>query len=235
MKKVIAEVLIVLAVFALFWFLIFKLPYFDIEKIEVSGLDNLSEEQVKGMLTTSEGENIFSFSTSKCENEIRKSHYIKEVSVSRSLPNKVIVNVEEYKLRGYVPYMGSYLFINEDGLVLDTQKDITKQLPVVEGLHFDSFTVGEILKVDNSQAFTTMVELAKLFEKYNLLTEVVRVDVTNSQDVHLYINKVDVELGNLDDANRKLLMLVEVLKQLDTNYAGKLNLTGDNATFEYLT
>lgn len=235
MQKKIIEISIVIALFVMLWIIFFKLPYFSVQEIEINGIDNLTQEQVKSMLTVAEGDNIFSFSASNSEDNIMKSHYVETVSVSRDLPNKVVADIKEYKLRGYVPYMGSYLYINEDGLILDIQKEITKQLPVVEGLNFDSFTVGEVLKVDNQSAFTTMVELSRLFEKYQLLTDVIRVDVTNVNDVHMYVNKVDVELGSMDDANRKLLMLVEVLKQLDTNYAGRLNLTGDNATFEYLT
>ncbi len=235
MNKTFIKIFIVLVIFVIIWAVFFKSPYFAITSIQINGIDNLSEEQVKSMLTTNEGNNIFSFSTSKCEKNILDSHYVESVDVSRDLPHTIVINLNEYKLRGYVPYMGSYLYINEDGLILDIQKDVAKQLPVIEGLNFDSFTAGEILQVDNPSAFSTMVELSRLFEKYELLTNIVRVDVTKVNEIHLYINKVDVEFGDMDNANRKILMLTEVLKQLDTNYAGILNLTGDNATFEYLT
>lgn len=235
MNKTLAKLLIVVVIFVGLWALIFKLPYFNVAKVDIIGIDNLTEDQVRSMITTTEGNNIFSFSTHICEKNIKNSHYAESVDVSRELPNKVVVNIKEYKLRGYVPYMGSYLYLDEEGRILDIQKGIKKQLPVVEGLKFENFTVGEILKVENSGAFSKMVELSKLFEKYELLGQVIRVDLTNTNDVHLFINKVDVEMGDMDDANKKILMLMAVLKQLDTNYAGRLNLTGDNATFEYLT
>ncbi len=235
MSKTFIKIFAVMAIFVIIWAVFFKSPYFEINSIQINGLDNLTEEQVKGMLTTNEGNNIFSFSASKCEKNILKSHYVESVNISRDLPHTIIIDLNEYKLRGYVPYMGSYLYINENGLILDIQKNITKQLPVIEGLNFDNFTAGEVLNVDNPNAFSTMVELSKLFDKYQLLTDIIRVDVTNINDIHLYVNNVDVEFGNMDNANRKILMLIEVLKQLDTNYAGVLNLTGDNATFEYLT
>lgn len=234
-NKTFIKLFIVLSVFVIIWAVFFKSPYFSIKEIQVNGLDNLTEEQIVNMLSAKKGGNIFSFSASKCEKQISKSHYVESVKVSRDLPSKVVVSLNEYKLRGYVPYMGSYLFINENGLILDIQKNITKQCPVVEGLNFDSFTVGEILAVDNPSAFDTMVELSKLFDKYKLLQDVIRVDITNLNDIHFYVNKVDVEFGSMDNANRKILMLNEVLKQLDSNYAGVLNLTGENATFEYLT
>lgn len=235
MKKVLIKMVILVAVFAILWATFFISPLFRIETINIKGLDNLTDDRVRNMLTTQEGYNILSFSTSKCEDKILDTHYVESVSVTRDFPHTVNVDIQEYHLRGYVPYMGSYLYINEDGLILDIQKEFKRQLPVVEGLNFSSFTAGEYLKVDNPTAFSTMVELSRLFDKYQLLSDIIRVDVTNVSDIHLYVNKVDIEFGDMDNANKKILMLIEVLKQLDTNYAGILNLTGDNATFEYLT
>ena len=214
---------------------LFMLPVFDIKDIQINGLDNLTAEQVEGMLTSQKGDNIFLMNKSKSIDNIMASHYVESVKINRILPSTVAVDLKEYKLRGYVPYMGSYLYINENGLILDIQKKTTRQLPVVEGLKFNDFTIGEILKVDNPSAFDTMVEFAKLFEKHELLADVIRVDVSDVNDIHLYMGKIDVEFGSFDNANRKLSMLNEVLKHLDTNYAGVLNLTGANPTFRYMT
>lgn len=214
---------------------LFMLPVFDIKDIKINGLDNLTAEQVEGMLTSQRGDNIFLLNKSKSIDNIMASHYVENVKINRIFPSTVVVDLNEYKLRGYVPYMGSYLYINENGLILDIQKKTTRQLPVVEGLKFNDFTLGKPLKVDNPSAFDTMVEFAKLFEKHELLADVIRVDISDVSNIHLYTGKIDVEFGSFDNANRKLSMLNEVLKHLDTNYAGVLNLTGANPTFRYMT
>ncbi len=213
---------------------LFLLPIFDIKDIKVNGIDNLTAEQVEGMLTSKRGDNIFLLNKIKSKKNILNSHYVKSVSINRILPSTVVVDLEEYKLRGYIPYSGSYLYIDGDGLVLDVQKTIKRQLPVVEGLKFNDFTVGQILKVDNPSTFDTMVEMSKLFEKHELLADVIRVNISDESDIHFYIGKMDVEFGSFDNANRKLSMLNEVLKQLDTDYAGILNLTGTYPTFKYI-
>lgn len=230
---------LMLALFVLFLALavfitLFMMPVFDIKDIQINGLDNLTAEQVEGMLTSQKGDNIFLLNKHKSYENILNSHYVKNVSINRILPSTVVVDLEEYKLRGYVPYTGSYLYIDGDGLILDVQKTTKRQLPVVEGLEFSDFTVGKILKVDNPSAFDTMVELSKLFEKHELLADVIRVNLSDENNIHLYTGKVDIEFGSLDNANRKLSMLNEVLKQLDTDYAGVLNLTGTYPTFKYI-
>lgn len=214
---------------------LFMLPTFNISSIEFNGLDNISEDQAREMLTFTEGDNIFLASVGKSESNFLDNNYVEDITIHRILPSTMIVNVEEYKLRAYVPYMGRYLYINDNGRILDIQDSITKQLPVVEGLSFEKFTLGEVLEVDNPSTFKTVVELSKLFEKYSLLDEVVRVDVSDVSDIHMYVGSIDVIFGDFENANRKLLMFIEVMKQLDPQYPGKLNLTGDNATFEYLT
>ena len=191
------------------WLTFFTLPVFNIKSIEISGNENLSKEQIESMLNTKVGNNIFAFNKTKALKNIKSNNYVEEVSIHRKLPSTITVNIKEYKLRAYVPYMGSYLYINDYGRILDTQKTFKKQLPVVEGLKFNQFTLGEVLQVDNPSAF-------------------------DENDIHFYVGKIDVEFGSFDDANKKLLTLNEVLKQLDTSYAGVLNLTGGNPTCTYI-
>ena len=213
---------------------LFMMPFFSIKTINISGNESLTVDQIKNYLTFKEDDNIFLFSKRKSRNNILNNHFVKSIEINRVLPSTVNVTVNEYKLRGYVPYSGSYLFIDGDGRVLDVQKKITKSLPVVEGLKFNNVTVGEILQVDNPSTFETMVHLSKLFEKYELLSNVIRVDMTDVTDIHLYTGSVDIKFGSFDDANRKLLMLIEVLKTFDTSVPGTINLTADKATFEYM-
>lgn len=213
---------------------LFMMPFFNIKTINVQGNESLTADQIKGYLTFKEGDNIFLFNKGKSRDNILNNHFVESVEINRVFPSSVAVNVKEYKLRGYVPYSGSYLFIDGEGRVLDVQKKTTKSLPVVEGLKFNNVTVGEILQVDNPSTFETMVHLSKLFEKYELLSDVIRVDMTDVTDIHLYTGSVDIKFGSFDDANRKLLMLIEVLKTFDTSVPGTINLTADKATFEYM-
>ncbi len=213
---------------------LFMMPFFSIKTIRVTGNEALSADQIKSYLTFKEGDNVFLFNKSKCKANILDNHYIQSAEINRILPSTVEITVSEYKLRGYVPYSGSYLYIDGEGRVLDVQKEIKKSLPVVEGLKFSNVSVGEILQVDNPSTFETMVHLSKLFEKYELLSDVIRVDMTDVTDIHLYTGNVDIKFGSFDDANRKLLMLIEVLKTFDTSVPGTINLTADKATYKYM-
>ncbi|MBQ7265779.1 MAG: FtsQ-type POTRA domain-containing protein [Firmicutes bacterium] len=211
------------------------LPVFRVEKIMITGNKILSEEEIRQLLTDSEGKNILLFNTWGSADNIKKNKYVQSASVERAFPSTIIVRVKEYKVRAYVRYMGDYLYLNDDGRVIDVCPDMKWKLPVLTGLDFQNFKIGEKLKVENRVGFNTMVDLSMLFEKYSILSDIVEVDISDITDIHLYVGKIDVEFGSMDNANRKILTLIEVVKKLDTNVAGKLNLTGANASFEYIT
>jgi cell division septal protein FtsQ len=212
------------------------LPPFRVREISVEGNENVSAEEITEVLDGGVNSNILAFNTRKSkENILNTYHYVKSVEIKKVIPSTLVVTVQEYKLRAYVPYMGSYLCIDDEGRVLDVQKNNEKKLPVVDGLNFSEFALGETLQTDNPGSFSTVVQLSKLFEKYELAESINKVDVSDITDIHLYAGKVDIEFGDFTDANEKIVRIVEILKQLDTNYAGVLKITDNGGSFKYLT
>lgn len=236
MKKALPyTIIIILTIIVLTCIFLMVFPYLNIKEIQVKGNENVTEEKVIEYVTENNFKNLFAFNIFKAEKKLLTNHYIKAVSFQKHFPSTLVVNITEYKVRGYISYLGEYLYIDDEGRVLDIQPSFTKQLPVVEGLKFNDFTLGQVLKVDNPSTFNSMVELSKLFSKYELLTDVVRVDLNNSAEIHLYVGKVDVIFGDLTSSSQKLLTLNEIVKQLDTNDPGILDLTVENPTFKYIT
>ncbi len=82
------------------------------------------------------------FSKGRAEKTLEKSPYIASAKISAKLPHTMRITIKERKARGYVPYMGSYLYIDEEGRVLEVAGICRDALPLVKGLKFDSFTEG---------------------------------------------------------------------------------------------
>jgi cell division septal protein FtsQ len=239
MKKLLSFSIWTLITLALVFVALCFFTYFNITDIEVNGIESLSEEQVIQMCALDKSCNLFAFNTAKAKDRLCENHYVKDVSFKKILPQKLVINVNEYKVRGYIPYMNSYLYIDEEGRVLDSRSDMISQLPIVTGLSFDGFTLGEVLETDNPGTYEAVEELSKLFAKYELLGDVIKVDVSDTDNIHLYVNKLDVKFGDFDDANKKIVTLNEILKQVDTSVAGVLDLTTVNSnsssTYKYLS
>jgi cell division protein FtsQ len=210
-------------------------PYFNIDEIQVNGIESLTQEQVIEICNLEKTHNLFAFNTIKAKNALKQNNYVEDVSFKKSLPHTLIINVEEYKVRGYIPYMNAYLYIDENGRVLDSRPDMQAQLPIVSGLKFDSFTIGEVLKTDNPQTYKAVKDMSALFTSYEMLSDVIKVDVSDTDNIHLYVNKVDVKFGSFEGANDKIVTLNEILKQMDTSVAGVLDLTATTPTFKYMS
>lgn len=208
-------------------------PYFNISETEVTGIDSLTKEQVLEICGVENGTNIFIFNTSKACKKLKENNYVKEAKIVKSLPHKLTINIVENQVRGYIPYMNAYLYIDENGRVLDSKTEMKKQLPILTGLKFDGFVLGEVLETDSITTYKSVSELAELFSRYELLDAVIKVDVADDSDIHMYIDKLEVKFGGFDDANEKIAYLNEILKTVDTSVAGTVDLTLDNPIYKY--
>jgi hypothetical protein len=126
--------------------------------------------------------------------------------------------------------MGAYLYLDENGRVLEVSTSLADRLPVVIGLKFSGFNVGEKLSVENTSAFDTMATLAQLFNKYELEADIIRVDVSKESDIHIFVRSLDVVFGDISDADKKLRTLVTIIDKMpeEGNVAGFLLLNNIN-------
>lgn len=189
-------------------------PIFTVKAVEVTGNEKLAIEYVKETAGLSSDINIFAFSASKARKALTQDQYIEKVSIVKEWPDKVSLKISERHLSGYVEYMGNYLYIDENGRVLEVSAFFTERLPVIVGLNFSEFNVGQLLQVDDQASFDAVVTLARLFKKYNLAEDVVRVDVSNPENIHIYVYNIDVLFGNGLDADEKVRTLIEILDKL---------------------
>ena len=188
----------------------------------------------------SKGDNLLLFSKGRAEKTLEKSPYIASAKLSAKLPHTMKITIKERKARGYVPYMGSYLYIDEEGRVLEVAGSCRDALPLVKGLKFDSFTEGEILPVQNTDALAVILEISQLMEKYELLDEVVEIDVSKPKDIYAYVNQVQIHLGNMTNGDMKIQYMQQIVKTIPKEDRGILDLSGldnpkANVTFQYLT
>lgn len=208
-------------------------PIFAIKNIEITKLNKYTEAEICSITGLSKGMNLFAFNRLSAAKKLKtipgkknqKNPYIEDVKISIELPDTIKFNIKERKVRGYVPYMGSYLYIDEYGRVLDVQTAYTEPLPLVKGLDFsEGFRKGELLKVKNQESFDVIVKIAQLMTKYELLDIVVEVDVSDPSNIKARVNKVDVLLGDVSDSDEKIRTMAEIIRNMPEGSRGSLDL-----------
>ena len=220
-KPVLAGVLVVLVILVLF-----ILPEISVANVSVTGTEILKEADVIRMVEplVAQKSNILFFNTNAAAEALLKESYIKSVEVKKRFPNAIDIIIVERKPKCYVEYMNmdTYLIIDEFGMVLSITSYAGNGMPVVTGLRFTSFAVGSILETENPFSFANAVLLSKMFEKYGL-ENVTGINISDEQDIHLFVRGVDVELGSIDDADEKIGLAKAALDKLPEDKKGFLN------------
>ena len=238
MKKVSFKIFIGIGVISAILIGIMICPYFYIKNIDVTGNGIVSRDDILEVLELNSGDtNLYAFNSFSGESKLLKNPYIKSVDFSRVFPDTLEIKIVERKPCGYIPYMNTFLFMDDEGRILDAKSSYTQPLPVVYGLNFNSFTLGEKLNVEPTEKLNVVVELSKLMDRYKIIENVVKVDVSKTEDIHLYVNKVDVVLGEFNDVNWKIGALSEIIKKLSPDDKGILDISSSQKTpaFTYLT
>ena len=235
-QKAVLALVLVVVVFACAVFS----PLFVIKRIQVQGAEHFTTSALCEMIGLSKGDNLLLFRKGKAEKTLLQSPYIAQAKLSARLPQTMKISIKERKARGYVPYMGAYLYIDEKGRVLEVANSCRDALPVVRGLQFDSFTEGKILPVKNVEALDTVLLVSQLMEKYQLLDLVVEIDVSKPKDVYAYVNQVQIHLGDMTNGDTKIQYMEQIVKKIPKEDRGILDLSTlsharETVTFRFLT
>ena len=146
MKKIYIYILMSIALVALIFMLLMLSPWLNIQNIEVNGLETIEKPDIIRQMKLDKTTNILSFNSLIAKRRLKSNYYIQDIKVTKKLPNTVIINVTERKIVGYIPYISDYIYIDKDGMVIDVKSSYTQPLPIIYGLKFDSFIIGENLR-----------------------------------------------------------------------------------------
>ena len=210
--------LMYIALFAVILALIIISPIFSVTEVEISGNNRLTNREIIEIIEFDLGKNIFSLSQRNARDKLLKNPYIQDVNIRKDFLNrKIEIVLTERIVRGYVEYSSNeFLYIDREGRILEIRSSFTKRLPVIVGLRLnEGFVLGELLNVENPSAFNIMITLTALFEKYDIDQDVVRVVLSNEDDINFFYHRINVKLGSNDDLDMKLRTLERILPTLE--------------------
>ncbi|MCL1988030.1 MAG: FtsQ-type POTRA domain-containing protein [Firmicutes bacterium] len=208
-KKVVAIIATVLAVI-----LSMMSPFFHITDISVTGNLQIETAEILERAGLAESVNIFLFNPTNARNAIMENFFIDQVVFRRSLPGTMEIIVQERFLSGYIEYIsGMFIYIDENGRVIETRSYMTDDLPIIIGLRFSQMHLGQFLDVENPEAFNTVVAFSRLLNRHQLTDSIQQIDVSDPSNVRLRIYNIEVQLGDTTNANDKILTLIEIINE----------------------
>lgn len=228
-------ILVLIFVILLLALVITLISIFSIKKIEILGNEHYTEEEIKELI----------FDNRYCYNSLYlywKYNYKKDYSipfvdtieVNMVSGNEVKINVYEKSLVGYIEYLGSYMYFDKDGIVVESSSETVTGIPLITGLKFDHILLHKELEVEDKSVFNTIVSATQLLAKYEITPD--KIYFSSSYEMTLYFDNARVYLGKDDETEEKIIRLRSILPDLE-GLSGILHMENyqdgiSNITFE---
>ena len=208
------KIRIILIVFTVFIFIFAFSPFFYFEDITVTGNIQIDTEEILYRANLETGTNFFLFNPRRARRHIMENLFVDSVNFNRTFPDNLEITVRERFLSGYIEYLeGMFLYIDENGRVLEVRMYMAEELPIITGLRLSQVHLGELLEVDNPAAFAAVVTYARLLNYHNLVESVSQLDVSDPNNTRLRLYNIEVYLGDTREANEKILTLRAIVDE----------------------
>lgn len=219
-KKVLKVIgIIVLLIFVTI--LLFSSSLFNIKTIEVSGNAKLSDEKIISLSSLELYTNIFQFKKNNTIKNIKENAYIEDAKITRKYPSTVNIEVEEREARYMLQFADSYVYINNQGYMLEISNE-KLELPILVGFTTDlsNIKAGNRINVDDLKKMNTVIKIydsARLNELNELIT---KIDISNSKNYSIEMaSKGKIiylgECSNYSDLKTRMLYLKSILEKTE--------------------
>jgi len=218
-RKFIATVVICVAAFAAVVFMFS--PFFYIREVIISGNNVVTNSEITDRLEVDLTTNLLFFNARAAERRVLENLYIADVNFRRDLPGRLYVQVRERRVVAYVEHtLGSFLYIDEQGRVLEVRNFTSGRRPVVEGLNFTRFALGEVLEVPDTTAFEIATEYAQQIYLHGLMNRVTYIDVSDTANTRILVGYIEFNVGGLRGAEGRVRIIAGMLAEIpDADFA----------------
>ncbi len=205
--------------------------FFRVDKIEVSGQSRYTAEQIIEAAEVEQGDNLFALDKFKTSKQIlTRLPYIDGVSISRRLPDGLMISVTECAPAAAIEAEGAWWILNAGGKFLErTDINGATGLAVITGLTPIAPMVGTKLEVSEEQA-AKLGSLSKLFqalESRSMTAQTGSFDLTADNVILMgYTNRFTVKLPmSGTDFSREMKTIQAAVESLPESKSGILDFT----------
>jgi len=215
-------------------------PFFYMREITITGENIVTHSEITQRLGVDYTTNLLFFNTRTARERLMENLYISDVTFTRELPGRLYVNIRERRLAAYVQQSPSnFLYIDENGRVLEVRQFTSGTRPIVVGLNFTGFALGEVLEVPDASAFAIATEYALHIYNHDLVSRVTYIDVSDIENTRILVGYIEFNVGGKADAESRVRIIAGILAEMpDVEFARgfvDLRVTRGEYFFEILT
>ena len=142
---------------------------FKVRSVTVEGSSRYTKDEISSMVMTGPlGDNSVLLSLRYRDKPIRNIPFIETMKVQVVAHDSIRIRVYEKTIAGYVDYLGTCMYFDRDGIVVESSKEKLKDVPEVTGLKFQSIVLYKKLPAENDAVFDRILTVTQLLSKYGL-------------------------------------------------------------------
>lgn len=193
----------------------FQTPISKVSTIEISGNKNVPAKTIEADSGMHRGTTEFwSLSQDQAEKKIEMNKLIKTAEVTKSLPNKIHIRIEEYKSIAYLEKDAQYFPVLENGTVLPEGGLPREGMPILMDWN------------DDDKRKELAGQLIKLPESINRSISEIYYTPSDSDPSHmtLYMNDGFIVSASLKTFSDKMISYPDIVKEIEDGAKGIIHM-----------
>ncbi|MGQ9557431.1 MAG: cell division protein FtsQ/DivIB [Desulfurispora sp.] len=191
-------------------FVLLRSPLFQIQQITVQGNITLSRDRVVDMSGLVPGQNIFKVDLGAARARLLSLPAVKDCSVSRRLPDRIIIVLQERRAAAALPAAGGLWLVDDGGVVIGPATYRGLNLPLITGAGRLAPQAGRQLE---DAALRTALAVVQAWPG-DLLARLAEIHVQPEGSITVYtLPGIPCRVGRAEDLSRKGQLLQELLQQ----------------------
>lgn len=221
-NQFISQVIIYLILMALvsgsLYYVVFRSGLFTVKEIQVEGTHRISGGDIRELSGIQLGEQFYGINLAESAKAIEFHPYVREAALTRKGVSTINIVVREREEYAIIPYMGSYISLDEEKVVLNVSDGILgSNVCLITGIEFINFQTGKEAEVHNKESLHTAYQILEAAREADILDMISEINVDQSGQVKIVtFNGIDALLGYMKNPAYSVLALKEALITLHT-------------------
>ena len=194
------------------------LAFFSVEEIEVRGESRYSAEDIISQSGIRQGDRLYYLGADKKESELLDAYpYLEYVRIISYFPNKVIIEVSEYKTVFTVGHKVGTCVLNESLEVLEI---LSPEESALRGVQLEISApieagLGETASFEEAELALAFANALKDFEYYGQIN---KISVKDKHGIYfVFDGKYKIVVGNMQKLDEKLDLALKIFSASDFN------------------
>ena len=196
--------------------LLFCAFFFRVKKVSIEGNTYYSSREMEEKFQSNIFEkNILTFWLMQKLSLTPDLPFVREYEVSYPSTNEIHIKLYEKSIVAGIAYSNQYIYLDKDGIVLQSSDKAVKEIPLFETKNLTTFTLYSKVQMEDDSLLNQILNLANLFKHYNVNWDKVVFDSKN--EAYLYAGEIQVSLGKKENYDEEISALSSVLAKVEKN------------------